>query len=135
MRDKLLRFGFAHFQSLTANVFVQVTVVNLVMAVGLSIDYSLHMAHSCLEKVGSGVNPVDHALRNIGPAVLAGGISTFMGILPLAGSTTFIFKMFFKLMGGTVLFGQFVSLVLLPTLLSFSGSNCIPSRRAASSTS
>ena len=89
------------------------------MAVGLSIDYSLHMAHSCLEKV-TGADPVAHALRNIGPAVLAGGISTFMGILPLVGSTTFIFKMFFKLMGGTVLFGQFVSLILLPTLLSFS---------------
>ena len=90
------------------------------MAVGLSIDYSLHMAHSCLEKVTTDANPVAHALRNIGPAVLAGGISTFMGILPLVGSTTFIFKMFFKLMGGTVLFGQFVSLVLLPALLSLS---------------
>ena len=92
------------------------------MAVGLSIDYSLHMAHCCLERVKANSSPVENALLKIGPAVLGGGISTFMGVIPLAGSTTFIFKMFFKLMGGTVLFGQFVSLGLLPTLLSFS--NC-----------
>ncbi|QDZ25347.1 hypothetical protein HOP50_16g78960 [Chloropicon primus] len=69
------------------------------MAVGRSIDYSLHIAHSCLDSAdGRGTNPVEYALKTIGPAVLAGGISTFMGILSLAGSTTFIFKMFFKLM-------------------------------------
>ncbi|QDZ21743.1 patched domain-containing protein [Chloropicon primus] len=114
----LYLFGFLYLLGLRFNA---VTVVNLVMAVGLSIDYSLHIAHSCLDSAdGRGTNPVEYALKTIGPAVLAGGISTFMGILPLAGSTTFIFKMFFKLMGGTVVFGMFVSLFLLPTLLSLS---------------
>ena len=121
----LYLFGFLYMLGLRFNA---VTVVNLVMAVGLSIDYSLHMAHSCLETGGNGRNSIERALTTIGPAVLAGGISTFMGIIPLAGSTTFIFKMFFKLMAGTVLFGQFVSLLLLPTLLSFSPKCMSPSR-------
>ena len=131
----LFLFGYLYVLGLRFNA---VTVVNLVMAVGLSIDYSLHIAHSALERHtptnadGAGgadgsvsgsasgrEGQVQSALRNVGPAVLAGGLTTFMGILTLAFSTSFIFQMFFKLMLGTVIFGQYVSLILLPILLSF----------------
>ena len=61
------------------------------------------------------------ALINIGPAVLNGGISTFLAFVLLAGSRSHVFSVFFKIFFLVVTFGLFQGLVVLPVLLSIFG--------------
>ena len=61
------------------------------------------------------------AVEAIGPAVLNGGVTTFLALVLLAGSTSHTFLTFFKVFVLTVVFGLFHGLVLLPVLLSLVG--------------
>lgn len=62
---------------------------------------------------------MSHALLDMGPAVLLGGLSTLLGLLPLAGTTSDIFQTFFKLMAGTIGFGLAAGLLLVPSVMAF----------------
>lgn len=60
--------GFMHFWGLTIDT---VSCVNLIIAIGLCVDYSAHIAHRFLvEKSGSRTDRVKRTLTNIGPAVM-----------------------------------------------------------------
>ena len=61
------------------------------------------------------------AVEAIGPAVLNGGVTTFLALVLLAGSTSHTLLTFFKVFVLTVVFGLFHGLVLLPVLLSLVG--------------
>ena len=61
------------------------------------------------------------AVEAIGPAVLNGGVTTFLALVLLSGSTSHTFLTFFKVFVLTVVFGLFHGLVLLPVLLSLVG--------------
>ncbi|CAM9657592.1 unnamed protein product [Chrysoparadoxa australica] len=61
-----------------------VSVVNLVLAVGLSVDYSAHIAKSFLLKHGTLSHRVLEALDDVGVAVLHGGVSTFLAVMLLS---------------------------------------------------
>lgn len=99
-----------------------VSVVNLVMAVGLSVDYSLHVMHTFLAtRGGSRGERVRSTMLGIAAAVLLAVLSTFFGVLALAGSTSEIIRTLFQLLLGTVLFGGFVGLFVLPVVLSMVG--------------
>ena len=60
-------------------------------------------------------------MEAIGPAVLNGGVTTFLALVLLSGSTSHTFLTFFKVFVLTVVFGLFHGLVLLPVLLSLVG--------------
>ena len=99
-----------------------ISVVNLVMAVGLAVDYSMHILHTFLRKSGkSRQERVHGAMLEIGAAVLLGVLSTLLGVVVLAGSQSQIIRVFFQLLLGTVIFGGLVGLFVLPVLLSFIG--------------
>ena len=99
-----------------------VSVVNLVMAVGLAVDYSMHILHTFLRTRGGGRQERVHgAMLEIGAAVLLGVLSTLLGVVVLAGSQSHIIFTFFQLLMGTVVFGGLVGLCVLPVLLSFIG--------------
>ena len=118
-------FGLMYMDGIRFN---SISVVNLVMAVGLSVDYTLHLVHRFLHSDAEGrAERTKDALVSIGPAVLVGGFSTFAGVLPMTGANSIIFRTFMKLMFGTVLFGLAVGLVLVPTLLAAMGP--LPQRR------
>ena len=108
-----------HFWGITIDT---VSCVNLIIAIGLCVDYSAHIAHRFTEEKGSSKNKrVQTALTNIGPAVLNGGISTFLAFVLLAGSKSHVFSTFFKIFFLVVTFGLFQGLVVLPVLLSILG--------------
>jgi Niemann-Pick C1 protein len=99
-----------------------VSVVNLVMAVGLAVDYSLHVLHTFLHEGEDTRNErVRAAMREIGVAVLLGVLSTLLGVVVLSGSSSHIIRVFFQLLTGTVVFGGFVGLFFLPALLTLIG--------------
>jgi hypothetical protein len=96
-----------------------VTVVQLVMAIGLVVDYVSHVLHYFLAQ-DFRLTPLDrlkHCLVEIGPSVLLGCTTTFVGIIPLAFASSVIFRTFFKMFFCIILYGAGHGLILLPALL------------------
>lgn len=99
--------------------FNVISMINLVMAIGLAVDYTLHVCHAFLATPGMDrVARVKYALRTMGKSVLKGGGTTLVGTLPMAFSRSTIFRTFFALLFSTVIYGMTVGLVLIPVVLS-----------------
>merc|ERR1712012_352009 len=110
--------GFIHFWGLTIDT---VSCTNIVISIGLCVDYSVHVAHAFLSNQGSKNERVKKALAEIGPAVFNGGFSTFLAFVLLAGSKSHVFMTFFKVFFLVVLFGLYNGLFVLPVVLSMIG--------------
>ena len=61
------------------------------------------------------------ALSIMGSSVFHGGFSTFLAILALATSKSYIFEVFFKCWFSIVFFGMCNGFFLLPVILSYIG--------------
>jgi hypothetical protein len=61
------------------------------------------------------------ALETMGPALVHGGISTFLAISALALSDIYVFDVFFRMFLLIVSFGMFHGMVFVPTALSLVG--------------
>ena len=108
-----------HFWGLTIDMG---TTSLLIIAIGLAVDYSAHIAHAFMSSTqGTRVDRAKDALVKIGPAVFHGGFSTFLAFVAVAGSDSYSFKAFFKVLFLVVVFGLFHGLVFLPVLLSVVG--------------
>merc|ERR1711970_1064361 len=110
--------GFIHFWGLTIDT---VSCTNVIISIGLCVDYSAHIAHAFMSCTGSRKERVQEALADIGPAVFNGGFSTFLAFILLANSKSHVFSTFFKVFFLVVLFGLFNGLLLLPVVLSIVG--------------
>ncbi len=99
-----------------------VSVINIVLAVGLSIDYSAHVGHCFMMKGGDNRDRrALEALADIGSAVLSGALSTFLAVVVLLFSSSYVFKILSQQFALTVGLGVLHGLVLLPVLLSLLG--------------
>merc|ERR1719326_532575 len=99
-----------------------VSVINIVLAVGLSIDYSAHVGHCFMLKGGEDKNKrALESLADIGAAVLSGAMSTFLAVVVLLFSSSYVFNILSKQFALTVGLGIIHGLVLLPVLLSLFG--------------
>lgn len=98
-----------------------VTIINLVLAIGLVVDYSAHIAHAFVITPGSRQERADHAIGSMGSAVFHGAMSTFAAVVVLGGSTSYIYRVFFVQFFGICVFGMAHGLIFLPVLLSLVG--------------
>ena len=99
-----------------------VSVINLVLAVGLSVDYSAHVGHSFMVKGGADKDRrALEALADMGAAVLAGGTSTFLAVVVLLFSNSYVFFVLSRQFCLTVVLGLAHGLILLPVMLALVG--------------
>ena len=99
-----------------------VSVINIVLAVGLSVDYSAHVGHCFMTKGGVDKNRrALEALADIGAAVLNGAVSTFLAVAVLLFSSSYVFEVLSRQFALTVALGIAHGLILLPVLLSIFG--------------
>jgi Niemann-Pick C1 protein len=99
-----------------------VSVVNLVLAIGLALGYTLHVLHAFMAVEGASRRErVATVMLSTAPAVVLAAGSTFCGVVILAGASSVILRTFFKMLLGTVVFGGYVGLFALPALLTFIG--------------
>jgi Niemann-Pick C1 protein len=98
-----------------------VSYVSLVMSIGLLVDYIMHVLLRYYESAGNRTEKVVYTLRTMGSSVCLGGVSTFLGTIPLAFSTSDIFGTIFFAFLGLVTLGIGHGLILLPILLSMCG--------------
>jgi len=112
--------GFMAADGLTYN---SVTSISLILSLGLSVDYSVHIAHSFLMFTGTRDQRAAAALRHIGGPVFQGAASTFLAILSLAGASSYVFRTFFKMWLVIISLGWLHGSVVLPVMLSFIGNS------------
>ena len=114
--------GFMHFWGLTIDTSAAILIT---IAMGLSVDYSAHIAHAFMVTEGSRNDRVIITLTNMGPAVLNGGFSTFLAFALLMSSASYVFITFFKIFFLIVVFGLFHGLIFLPVILSMIGPSTV----------
>ncbi|KAJ9525687.1 hypothetical protein QJQ45_003506 [Haematococcus lacustris] len=110
--------------------FNQVSVINMVMATGLAVDYCVYFAQKfmAVHADGTGDQRMIAAMSDTGSAVFLGGLTALCarllrlycmtGSVPMAFSKSIIIRTFFKLIFGTILFSLLVGLLLMPVLFS-----------------
>merc|ERR1739844_511396 len=82
--------GFMHALGIAID---SVSVINIVLAVGLSIDYSAHVGHCFMIKGGNDKNKrALESLSDIGAAVLSGATTTFLAVVVLLFSKSYVFQ-------------------------------------------
>ena len=108
-----------------------VSVIQAVISIGLCVDYAAHIGHSFMLQSGSNDKRVTAVLSDIGSAVLNGGISTFLAVLFLSGSQSYVFRILFRQFFLTVSLGLAHGMILLPVLLNLFGPKCYAAVEAA----
>jgi len=110
--------GFVHFWGVTLN---SMTMIQIIMCVGFCIDFSTHICHAFVHADGPRNVRVSQALDKAGGPIFNGAISTIIGVLVLAFSTSYVFFSFFQVIFLLVIFGLAHSFFLLPVILAYIG--------------
>jgi len=110
--------GFMHWWGVTVN---GISTIYLLICLGLSVDYSVHIAHIFKESFGSMEERAIGAMTRIGPSVFHALFSTVLAVLVLARSKSYIFEIFFKVLFLVTMIAGFKGLWLLPVVLSIVG--------------
>ena len=110
--------GYANFWGLNIDTLFATF---LTISIGLCVDYSAHIAHAFMVAKGSRNERMKQTMISTAPAVLNGGISTFLAFVLLSMSKSIVFLTFFKVFFLVVVFGLFHGLLFLPVVLSLLG--------------
>jgi Niemann-Pick C1 protein len=111
-----------------------VSVCNLVMAMGLSVEFLLHITHAYTVASGTRQQKAHIALQSMGASVLTGiTITKLVGVSVLAFAPSRLFRIYYcRMYISIVLVGGFHGLALLPVILSLIGSDDDATKAVAS---
>jgi len=115
----LMVIGFMYFWCIELNA---ISVVNLISATGLSVDFVSYVLKSFVESQGNRRERVERAMSEFGISILHGGICSLLSILVLAFIPQAIFRIYyFQMYLLIILLDKFVGLIILPILLDTMG--------------
>ncbi|XP_073437841.1 patched domain-containing protein 3-like [Dendrobates tinctorius] len=102
-----------------------ISMINLVICIGFSVDFSAHIAYAYVSNQKANVNEkLIDALHSLGYPIVQGAVSTILGVVALSAAQSYIFRTFFKIIFLVIAFGLIHGLVFLPVFLTLFG-NCI----------
>eukprot|EP00931_Biecheleriopsis_adriatica_P092828 TRINITY_DN665_c0_g2_i1.p1 TRINITY_DN665_c0_g2~~TRINITY_DN665_c0_g2_i1.p1 ORF type:complete len:1054 (+),score=221.71 TRINITY_DN665_c0_g2_i1:66-3227(+) len=120
--------GFMHFWGVTIS---GVSTIYILICVGLAVDYAAHIAHMFKDSAGSPRERAINALERIGPCTLNAVVSTFLAVVVVGFSSSYVFRVFFKVLFLVVVIAGAHGLWLLPAVLSLVGGSKDPEPAAA----
>uniref|UniRef100_W5ML63 Patched domain-containing protein 3 n=1 Tax=Lepisosteus oculatus TaxID=7918 RepID=W5ML63_LEPOC len=114
--------GVAGFMALWQVNLDSISMINLVICIGFSVDFSAHISYAFVSNKNDNVNAkaID-SLFDLGYPIVQGAASTVLGVVALAAAESYIFRTFFKIMFLVILFGAAHGIVFLPVFLTFFG--------------
>jgi hypothetical protein len=112
-------YGFLKYMGILMN---GVCVVNLVMAGGVTVEYTAHITRLFQTLQGSRTQRAKDAIKNMTVPLTNSTISTLLGVIPIAFAAFPYFRLYFwSFYLALLFFGFWNGLFVLPTLLSFFG--------------
>lgn len=112
-------FGWMYILGMDLNT---ISFCQLCMAVGLTVDYVIHMVHAVaetkLDKNNNGYAVrIDKAMKSTGGSVMKGALTTFVGATVLAFANSAAFRSFFYLLAGIIVVASAFGLLFAPALM------------------
>ena len=100
-----------------------ISLVNLVMALGISVEFCSHLTRAFTVTTGTRQNRAMFALMDVGASVFSGiTVTKFAGVIVLAFAQSEIFVIYyFRMYLSTVILGFLHGLIFLPVLLTYVG--------------
>lgn len=122
--------GLMYFWDVTIS---GVSTIYLLICVGLAVDYAAHIAHMFRESTGSARERAVAAVERIGPCTFNAVFSTFLAVVVVGFSKSYIFRVFFKVLFLVTVVSGLHGLWLLPVILSLVGGSrqCVPAEPEA----
>lgn len=113
--------GVAGFMGLLGISLDSISMINLVISIGFSVDFSAHISYTFVSSSKPDVNAkAVEALAHLGYPILQGALSTVLGVAVLSASVSYIFRTFFTTMLLVILFGSLHGVAFMPVFLTFS---------------
>lgn len=99
-----------------------ISMINLIMCIGFSIDFTAHICYSYMSsKRKRPSHRISDAMYALGWPIVQGSVSTILGVIALLLAESYIFLVFFKMVFLVIFFGALHGLFLLPVMLSLLG--------------
>jgi Niemann-Pick C1 protein len=100
-----------------------VSVVNLSVAIGLTLGFATHISFAFMHTVGTLHERTVGALCTIGPAFFHGGFSTLLAVSVMGLNPGYAHQVILKMFFVIITLGIFHGMIFVPQLLSMIGTN------------
>ena len=106
-----------------------ISYVCIVMACGLAVDYCVHVGHAFEHAMKEGAvstrAAAKQAVVTMGTSVFQGALTTLLGVLVLAFSSSVAFRTLFRFVFTTVLLGSAHGIAFIPVVLAYLSPPCL----------
>ncbi|MCL4146698.1 UNVERIFIED_CONTAM: hypothetical protein GTU68_031354 [Idotea baltica] len=96
-----------------------VSMINLIMSIGFSVDFSAHIVYAYVSsKYQTSKERLKESMYTMGLPIVQSGISTILGVALFVLVPSYVYRTFFKIIFLVTIFGMMHALLVLPVLLS-----------------